>query len=119
MNSPVTPGAREIVIKGEANRFSPDVIEVTEGEDVAIKLTSSDVEHDLNIDGVSAHVVAVKGATAVGGFTAPKAGEYKISCSEPGHKDAGMIGTLRVKARAGGSAGSAPAAGAPTTMHGM
>ena len=119
-NSPVTAGAREIVVKGDANSFSPNTIEVTEGEDIAIKLSSTDVDHDLNIEGVTAHVIAVKGQTAVGGFTAPKAGEYKIFCSEPGHKEAGMVGTLKVKAKAGGATpGSTAAPASTTTMHGM
>ena len=74
-------------------------IEVTAavGEDVAIVLTASDVEHDFVIDEFDAHVVADAGETATGGFTAAAAGRFTYYCSVPGHRDAGMTGALVVE----------------------
>ena len=42
------------------------------------------------------HVAAVAGAHGVVEFTPSAAGEYEFYCTVPGHREAGMVGTLRV-----------------------
>ncbi len=97
--SDVPDGARTIEMTGDQFRFSPDRITVSEGEGVAIRLTSEDLEHDFVIDEFDAHVGAKAGETATGGFTASRAGTYTFYCSVPGHREAGMTGTLEVMPR--------------------
>lgn len=95
-NSPVAPGARRVPITAASFQFDPERIEVERGEQVAIELTSSDIEHDFVID--DTHVVSAKqGVTARGGFTAPdEPGTLEFYCTVEGHRAAGMEGTLVV-----------------------
>jgi plastocyanin len=96
-NSPVADGAREIQMTATDFAFDPDEITAEAGEDLAIVMTSEDLLHDFVIDELDAHVAADRGETATGGFTADEAGTYTYYCSVPGHREAGMEGTLTVE----------------------
>ena len=96
-NSAVADGAREIEVTATDFAFDPDEITAEAGEDLAIVLTSEDILHDFTIDELDAHVVADRGETAEGGVTADEPGTYDFYCSVPGHREAGMEGTLTVE----------------------
>ena len=96
-NSPVADGAREIEVTATDFAFDPDQITAEVGEDLAVVLTSEDLLHDFVIDELDAHVAADRGETAEGGFTADEPGTYTFYCSVPGHREAGMEGTLTVE----------------------
>ena len=96
-NSPVADGARQIEVTATDFAFDPGDITVEAGEDLAIVLTSEDLLHDFTIDELDAHVAADRGETAEGGLTAEEAGTYTYYCSVPGHREAGMEGTLTVE----------------------
>lgn len=96
-NSPVAGGARQIEVTATDFAFDPDEITAEAGEDLAIVLTSEDILHDFVIDELDAHVAADRGETAEGGLTAEEAGTYTYYCSVPGHRGAGMEGTLTVE----------------------
>ena len=53
--------------------------------------------HDFTIDEFDAHVAADRGETEEGGVTVDEAGTYTFYCSVPGHRSAGMEGTLTVE----------------------
>jgi cytochrome c oxidase subunit 2 len=96
-NAPVVPGARQIKVKATSFRFAPKQITVQAGEDVAIVFTSKDVFHDFMVQS-NGHVVgAKKGKTAKGGLMIDEPGTYKFWCSVPGHRGAGMKGTIVVQ----------------------
>lgn len=95
-NSPVADGATEIAVTANDFAFDPDTITVRIGTNVAIVLTSVDTRHDFTIDELDAHVSAGPGETSKGGFHAAPPGRYTFYCSEPGHREAGMEGTLIV-----------------------
>ena len=96
--SPVADGARRIEVSGRSFEFDPDEITITAGEDVAIVLTSEDLEHDFTVDGLDAHVAADADETNEGGLRADEPGRYAFYCTVAGHRDAGMEGTLIVEA---------------------
>jgi plastocyanin len=96
--SPVAEGAREITVTADDLAFEPDEITVRAGEDIAIVLTSVDILHDFTIDELDAHVAADRGETATGGLRAEEPGRYTFYCAVAGHREAGMEGTLEVKA---------------------
>lgn len=96
-DSPVPEGARTIEVEASSYAFDPDTLTVAVGEPIAVELTSTDIEHDLVVDEVDLHVAADGGDTQVGGFTATEPGEYEMYCSVPGHREAGMVGTLVVE----------------------
>lgn len=96
-SSDVVEGARKIEVSASSFAFDPDEIEVKAGEDVAIVLTSTDILHDFTIDELDAHVAVDAGETATGGLRADEPGSYTFYCTVPGHREAGMEGTLLVE----------------------
>jgi plastocyanin len=94
--SPVADGARQIEVSATIEAFDPDEITANVGEDLAIVLTSEDMLHDFTIDELDAHVAADRGETEEGGVTVDEAGTFTYYCSVPGHRRAGMEGTLTV-----------------------
>ena len=96
-SSDVVEGARKIEVSASSFAFDPDEIEVKAGEDVAIVLTSTDILHDFTIDELDAHVDVDAGETATGGLRADEPGSYTFYCTVPGHREAGMEGTLVVE----------------------
>ena len=95
MNAPWKPGG--IAHREPFAAYVCDEITAEAGEDLAIVLTSEDLLHDFTIDELDAHVVADRGETAEGGVTTEEAGTYRYYCSVPGHRAAGMEGTLTVE----------------------
>ena len=78
-------------------KFEPTELEAEAGE-VAIELTSGEaVEHNVVIEeaGDTTVVEAAAGETNVGTIEL-EAGDYTFYCSIPGHRTAGMEGTLTV-----------------------
>ena len=76
-------------------------LEVAQGDIVEITLiNASPLEHDFavpTLEAHSAHVVS-EGARTTFAFEATETGELAYYCSVPGHKEAGMAGTLSVDA---------------------
>jgi uncharacterized cupredoxin-like copper-binding protein len=95
-NTPVAPGARPVELSGSSYEYDPAEITIQAGEDMAIVLTATDIEHDFTIDGLDTHVSAEAGETAEGGLRADEPGTYTFYCSVEGHREAGMEGTLTV-----------------------
>lgn len=90
-------GARRVEVTGEDFAFDPVEITAEDGEDLAIELTSVDMLHDFNIDELDVHIDAGRGETGEGGLTVDEPGTYTYYCSVPGHRSAGMEGTLTVE----------------------
>ncbi len=81
-------------------RFTPAGVRAQPSQRVVVTLTNADTTlHDWMVHGVpNAHVTAAAGRTLTASFTAPPTpGAYPIACSVPGHKEAGMVGTLVVE----------------------
>ena len=95
-NTPVAAGARAIDVTGSSYEFEPGEITIEAGEDVAVVLTATDIQHDITIDELDTHVSAESGETAEGGLRADEPGTYTFYCSVEGHREAGMEGTLTV-----------------------
>ena len=77
--------------------FDPAAIEVSAGVAATVTLANTGtVEHDITVDTLGVKIFAKPGETVSGTVTA-EAGTYEIYCSIPGHKQAGMVGTLTVK----------------------
>lgn len=118
------PAAQEITITAQGMTYQPASFEVTAGQPVRLVLQNDDVvEHDFSImafpmSGMSSqqedmpghnmgdmatqpelHVAAPVGGQGVLEFTPSKPGTYTFSCTIAGHMEAGMLGTLTVRAR--------------------
>ena len=85
----------------DALRFDPATITVKKGTPVRVTLTNNTVvEHDWvvdNLDGKKVQIHAAPKASATVDFTPTAAGSYEFYCSIPGHREAGMKGTLIVQ----------------------
>ncbi len=119
------PRPQEITLTAMTMTYTPSLLEVTAGVPVELTLINQDsLEHDFSIlqipvESVSAadpmsaehqmqmgetalepvlHVAAEPGATNRLSFTPTKPGTYEFMCTVPGHKEAGMAGTMVVKA---------------------
>lgn len=95
-SDPAAEGARQVEVVADSFAFDPGELTAEVGEDLTIVLTSEDLLHDLTIDELDTQVVADRGETAEAGLRADEAGEYTFYCSVPGHREAGMEGTLVV-----------------------
>ena len=91
-------GAALEVTGTDALAFQPEQLTAPAGE-VTFELTSEpEVKHTLAIEGVNSGepiVEAEAGQTATGSVSLD-AGTYTIFCDVPGHREAGMEGTLEV-----------------------
>ena len=97
VSSVSTSLATSVSITGSEFKFSPNIIQVPVGQKISLRLNNSgSVEHDLTIPGPGFSLPARAGQSATGEFTFDKPGVFEFICSIPGHKDAGMKGTLMV-----------------------
>jgi uncharacterized cupredoxin-like copper-binding protein len=113
------PAGSMTVVESEF-AYTPSEIIVPVGRPFTLELFNRGaLEHDLVVDGIEVaevassglegsdhhhgaatrydlHVAALPGKTGRLSFTPLVAGTYEIFCSVPGHREAGMVGTLQV-----------------------
>jgi uncharacterized cupredoxin-like copper-binding protein len=94
--------------------FEPSEVTIPANTDVTVNLPNEGVTpHNFSIDTLGIDVDIAPGATEQVVINAP-AGEYEYYCNVPGHKQAGMVGTLIVSEDAAAApAGAATPAGPP------
>ena len=82
-------------------KFDQAALTVRSGSPVHLTLNDTDsVLHDWTVDSLDGKKVTVQanpGQSASVDFTPSTAGSYEFYCSQPGHKEAGMKGTLTVQ----------------------
>ena len=90
---------REIAVSGTEFSFKPDSITLTKGEKVKIVFTNAGkAPHDLTIEGLGIKTKVIgSGQTDSIEFVAPASGTYTFYCSIPGHREAGMKGSIEIK----------------------
>jgi uncharacterized cupredoxin-like copper-binding protein len=94
--------AQSVTVKGtDQMRFEPNTLTARANAPVSLTVDDSGtvLEHDFTIDDVGGQKVSVKAqpnGKASGQFTPTAAGTYPFYCAEPGHREAGMVGTLTV-----------------------
>ena len=96
--------------------IQPDLIEAPDGEDLEFRVTNNGQSpHTFAVDtgnGVEVTSELAAGDTTVLAVRALEVGDYKISCTVPGHEDLGMVGTLSVGEGATAGAGTDTSGGA-------
>lgn len=91
-------GDVNVTITSTEFKYDPNTISAAPGQKVNVTLVNKGtVKHTFVLTEANANISADAGQTATGSFTAPAAGTYSFFCDQPGHKDAGMTGTLTVK----------------------
>lgn len=92
------PAGETVKVDAGDLRFRPDQLRIAAGVGVAITLRSTDLEHDLTIDGTDFHVHVGANETRTGSLRIGQPGTYTAYCSVPGHRAAGMEMTVTVTA---------------------
>ena len=94
--APTGPAIKTLSISAKNFAFIPDALTAPAGI-VQIDLTSSAGNHDLVIQGLPGFQLEVSGTdTKASGKVLLKKGKYTFYCDIPGHRSAGMEGTLTV-----------------------
>lgn len=78
--------------------FKPNAITIPANTDVTVTLKNTGaLPHDFNIDALNVHSAVIQpGQTGTVTIKAAP-GQYQYYCNQPGHKAAGMVGTLTVQ----------------------
>lgn len=96
--TPAALGPTKIPVSARSFKFTPSKLTIASGQRVTIALKSTDVLHDFVVNGpgvANKKIVTVRGGkSATGKLVLPKAGTYQFYCSIPGHRAAGMRGTI-------------------------
>ena len=94
---PPVPGAEVLTVEADEMFFAPDQLSISAGEPVNVTVVNTgEVFHDFTVAEGDFMLDLPAGATATGGLTIDRPGEYKFQCTVPGHAAAGMTGTLIV-----------------------
>jgi plastocyanin len=102
--APAAQVAPEAKIVATDLKFTPPTIQAKVGQPIKVTYENKGViEHDLAFPGMKADkagtalkVVAKPGQTVTLDFTPTAKGTYEYVCTIPGHKEAGMKGTITV-----------------------
>jgi plastocyanin len=87
--------AGDVKVKAKNIRFAPETIDVKAGP-VSVRLRNHDLFwHTFTVDGLHVDIAVPVGGARRATFTATP-GRYEFYCRIPGHKQAGMKGTLIV-----------------------
>lgn len=101
--TPAAPATQELTVKAQDTlKFDPTTLSAKAGQPIRVTLdnSSGQLVHDFSItDGVSQPIAITSqpGQKPTGTFTIDKPGTYTYSCSQPGHEQAGMKGTLTIQ----------------------
>jgi plastocyanin len=91
-------GVKEISVESNGLNFTPATIRVKQGDKVKVTYKNNMGRHDWTLDGYDVQTDLINaGATDTVEFTASKKGSFEYYCSVPGHREAGMKGTLIVE----------------------
>lgn len=87
----------EIGVTASYAKFQPSRVEVSKDKPAHLKLTSADTNHTFTVDELGINVSIPAGKTVTQEITVNKTGTYSFYCAVPGHRQAGMQGSLEVK----------------------
>jgi uncharacterized cupredoxin-like copper-binding protein len=78
-------------------RYEPKEVAVAAGDFRVVLHNAGVVRHDLRVEGRPALLVEAGPGETVTATWSPPAGRFRIYCSIPGHRPAGMEGLLEVR----------------------
>lgn len=78
-------------------KFTPNTFTGAPGEFKVTLVNKGTQLHDFTIKGTNVKIDVPAGQTVTKTFKIEKAGKYDLECTQPGHKDGGMKGTVEVK----------------------
>ncbi len=91
------PAADAVTIEAADLFFEPDAVTITAGGAEVTLVNVGAVEHDLLVEGEAVDPIHVDPGETATGTIDLAAGTYTFYCDIPGHREAGMEGTLTVR----------------------
>jgi uncharacterized cupredoxin-like copper-binding protein len=96
MASPAAGGS-SVTLNAIDINWDPKELSFPADTDIVVTVTNTGIlQHDFVIDELSIHSDLLNGGESVDVKINAPAGTYTFYCSVPGHKEAGMVGTLTV-----------------------
>lgn len=92
---PTGPPVKTFKVSAKNFSFTPNTLESPAGI-IQVDLKSEDGLHDLVIEGLPGFQIEATGGNSSTGKVKLESGEYTFYCDLPGHRSAGMEGTLTV-----------------------
>lgn len=91
-------GGNTATVYGEDIKFDPKEFTIAANTDVKVTFTNKGVlQHNFSLDDPKVATKTINGGESDTVTINAKPGTYQYYCSVPGHKEAGMVGTLTVK----------------------
>jgi Cupredoxin-like domain len=85
------------VLTVEKIRFTDSVLRMRNGQILGLFVTNEDgIDHSFDIDSLGIHVQLPANSTTAIAIKPTGSGNLEFYCSVPGHRDAGMVGTISV-----------------------
>jgi uncharacterized cupredoxin-like copper-binding protein len=92
------PGGNTLEVTANDIYFDPKTLEAPANTDVTINITNKGAAtHDFYIDALNVQSPMLNPGDTATVKVNGAAGDYEYYCSVPGHKEAGMVGTLTLK----------------------
>jgi uncharacterized cupredoxin-like copper-binding protein len=92
--APTTTG----VVIAEKTAFTEAGLTIEDGEVLGLFVVNKDgIGHAFDIDSLGIHVQLPPNSTIAVAVNPPGPGSLEFYCSLPGHRDAGMVGTISVE----------------------
>lgn len=88
-------GSSEVSVVGTEFAFDPDELVLSPGATITLDNQGA-VIHNMEIEGEAGFLIEAQAGQSASGTIDIDPGEYVIFCSIPGHREAGMEGTLTV-----------------------
>lgn len=87
----------DLTVRASEFKFDPVTINLKVGEPVQATITNvGNVRHTFTIPDLEVNAVMAAGETVTVEFTPTESGTFELLCAVPGHKEAGMVGTIEV-----------------------
>ena len=91
-------GPADLTVTAKEFRFDPAELTVEAGKPVVVALHNiGSIPHDLSVKDAGFKLTVANDRTGQKTLTVKSPGRYEFYCSLPGHKSAGMHGTLTVR----------------------
>lgn len=92
-----TGAPQEIEMDASEFKFDPATITVKAGQPVRVTVTNTGtLEHTFTITDLGVDEPTPIGQTVTFEFTPTESGTFELVCTVPGHKEAGMVGSVVV-----------------------
>lgn len=86
----------EVAVIATYARFQPSAISLKKEQAIQLRVTATDTNHTFTVDELGINIAVGRGQTITREIQAERAGAFTFYCAVPGHRSAGMEGTLKI-----------------------